>query len=356
MPPRRSMRLQRQREAAAQVLAEVQADAEVRAVVENSANALENSNVTSRALYRPSRHILSPRRLRSPPAPPQPTPTFGVGNGRRGRPRRRTGAITRSSPPNQRRGVQQPPPRYRPRGRRPSRAVSNTDSAPSTPAGNVSPMVERGLSGHRLSLARQFNRMVNPLNFAQAALSSIGPGQSRMVECRAAAGRLQRELSDFMREPPDGCKVEMVDDDLFHWRATIIGPADTPYEGGHFKLDLSFPSDYPFHPPQVYFLTKIYHCNITNAGYICLDILSLQWSPALTVAKVLISIVSLLSDPNPNDPLESTIAILYKRQRNQHDSNARVWTNRYAKPFSPAAGDVNMETDATETTATNPEN
>ncbi|KAH8317201.1 hypothetical protein KR074_002019, partial [Drosophila pseudoananassae] len=159
-----------------------------------------------------------------------------------------------------------------------------------------------------------------------------GPGPSRMGDNRAATGRLHRELSDFMREPPDGCKVEMVDDDILHWRATIVGPTDTPYEGGHFILDLSFPSDYPFHPPQVFFLTKIYHCNITSSGYICLDILGMQWSPALTVAKVLLSIVSLLSDPNPNDPLESTIAHLYKQQRDQHDLNARAWTERYATP------------------------
>ncbi|KAH8315486.1 hypothetical protein KR074_005634, partial [Drosophila pseudoananassae] len=149
---------------------------------------------------------------------------------------------------------------------------------------------------------------------------------------RPSSGRLRREHSDFMREPPDGCSVEVLDDDFFHWRATIMGPPDTPYEGGQFILDIIFPMAYPFLPPHVTFLTKIYHCNITNAGHICLDILNLQWSPVLTVAKVLLSIISLLADPNPNDPLDAYIAHLYKHDRTQHDFNARVWTSRYARP------------------------
>ncbi|KAH8303758.1 hypothetical protein KR018_000303, partial [Drosophila ironensis] len=153
---------------------------------------------------------------------------------------------------------------------------------------------------------------------------------------RDAIGRLQREIADFRREPPEGCSVEVVDDNIMHWIATIIGPGDTPYEGGHFRLDLHFPPQYPFHPPQIHFLTRIYHCNITNNGYICMDILNLAWSPALTVSKVLLSILSLLSDPNPNDPLEANIANLYKMQRPAHDENARVWTDRYAKPEQAA--------------------
>uniref|UniRef100_A0A668S2Y6 E2 ubiquitin-conjugating enzyme n=1 Tax=Oreochromis aureus TaxID=47969 RepID=A0A668S2Y6_OREAU len=81
-----------------------------------------------------------------------------------------------------------------------------------------------------------------------------------------------------------------------------------PYHGGVFFLSVHFPTDYPFKPPKVAFTTKIYHPNINSNGSICLDILRSQWSPALTVSKVLLSICSLLCDPNPDDPLVPDIA------------------------------------------------
>jgi ubiquitin-conjugating enzyme E2 D/E len=82
-----------------------------------------------------------------------------------------------------------------------------------------------------------------------------------------------------------------------------MGPDDSPYTGGVYFMDIHFPADYPFKPPKVSFTTKIYHCNINSNGGICLDILKDQWSPALTISKVLLSICSLLTDANPDDPL-----------------------------------------------------
>ena len=83
---------------------------------------------------------------------------------------------------------------------------------------------------------------------------------------------------------------------------------DSPYAGGVFFLSITFPTDYPFKPPKVSFTTKIYHPNINANGSICLDILRDQWSPALTISKVLLSICSMLTDPNPDDPLVPDIA------------------------------------------------
>ena len=79
---------------------------------------------------------------------------------------------------------------------------------------------------------------------------------------------------------------------MFNWQATIMGPKESAYEGGVFFLNIAFPSDYPFKPPKLHFSTKIYHCNISSNGSICLDILKDQWSPALTICKVLLSISS----------------------------------------------------------------
>ncbi len=101
-----------------------------------------------------------------------------------------------------------------------------------------------------------------------------------------ALKRIQRELKEIEREPIQNCSAGPDGSDLFHWTGSILGPVDSPYEGGVFSLDIGLPSDYPFKPPKVSFTTRIYHCNVNSNGAICLDILKEEWAPALTVAKV----------------------------------------------------------------------
>uniref|UniRef100_A0A8C9TUZ8 Ubiquitin-conjugating enzyme E2D 2 (UBC4/5 homolog, yeast) n=1 Tax=Scleropages formosus TaxID=113540 RepID=A0A8C9TUZ8_SCLFO len=139
-----------------------------------------------------------------------------------------------------------------------------------------------------------------------------------------------QELNDLARDPPAQCSAGPVGDDMFHWQATIMGPNDSPYQGGVFFLTIHFPTDYPFKPPKVAFTTRIYHPNINSNGSICLDILRSQWSPALTISKVLLSICSLLCDPNPDDPLVPEIARIYKTDREKYNRIAREWTQKYA--------------------------
>uniref|UniRef100_A0A3Q3W7X4 E2 ubiquitin-conjugating enzyme n=1 Tax=Mola mola TaxID=94237 RepID=A0A3Q3W7X4_MOLML len=139
-----------------------------------------------------------------------------------------------------------------------------------------------------------------------------------------------RELADFNKDPPASCSAGPLGDDMFHWQASIMGPSDSPYQGGVFFLSVQFPTDYPFKPPKVAFSTKIYHPNISSNGNICLDILKTQWSPALTISKVLLSICSLLCDPNADDPLVPDIALLYKTDRKRYNQIATEWTRKYA--------------------------
>jgi ubiquitin-conjugating enzyme E2 D/E len=146
-----------------------------------------------------------------------------------------------------------------------------------------------------------------------------------------ALRRIQKELRDLQREAISNVSAGPVNDaDLFNWKATIIGPEDSPYAGGLFFLNIRFPEDYPFKPPHLQFTTKIYHPNINANGGICLDILKGEWSPALTIGKVLLSVCSLLTDPNPDDPLVRDIAQVYKTNRAQFNQTAAEWTRRFA--------------------------
>ncbi|KAH7830933.1 putative Ubiquitin-conjugating enzyme E2 E1 [Monocercomonoides exilis] len=144
------------------------------------------------------------------------------------------------------------------------------------------------------------------------------------------AQRVQKELVEIALDPPENVTAEPKDDNLFEWTSTITGPPGSPYEGGVFHIDITFPHDYPFHPPKCIFKTKIYHCNINSQGSICLDILKDQWSPAYTISKVLLSIIALLADPNPADPLVPAIAQELLSNRHNHDKKAKDWTKRYA--------------------------
>ena len=98
--------------------------------------------------------------------------------------------------------------------------------------------------------------------------------------------RLQKELEKIRAEPSANCTAQPCGDNMFKWKAQIYGPEDTPYYGGIFHLEIMFPTEYPFKPPKIHFVTKVYHPNINSVGSICLDILKEKWSPALTINKV----------------------------------------------------------------------
>jgi len=142
--------------------------------------------------------------------------------------------------------------------------------------------------------------------------------------------RLKKELEEIQKDPPVNCSAGIVDDDINIWDATIIGPEKTPYENGMFKLTIVFPDNYPFKPPKVKFNTRIFHPNINKHGSICLDILHKNWSPALTVSKLLLSISSLLSDPNPDDPLDIRAADIYTKDKEEFFQTAKTYTLKYA--------------------------
>lgn len=122
----------------------------------------------------------------------------------------------------------------------------------------------------------------------------------------------------------------MDEDNLFKWEALIQGPPDTFYDGGCFHCTLTFPKDYPLSPPVLRFSKPLWHPNIYPDGKVCISILHPpgddrfgyeksceRWSPVQSVEKVLLSIVSLLAEPNDMSPANVDAAKMWREDRNK---------------------------------------
>ncbi|CAN6879472.1 unnamed protein product [Brassica oleracea] len=138
------------------------------------------------------------------------------------------------------------------------------------------------------------------------------------------------ETQRLLSEPAPGISASPSEENMRYFNVMILGPTQSPYEGGVFKLELFLPEEYPMAAPKVRFLTKIYHPNIDKLGRICLDILKDKWSPALQIRTVLLSIQALLSAPNPDDPLSENIAKHWKSDEAEAVETAKEWTRLYA--------------------------
>ena len=128
-----------------------------------------------------------------------------------------------------------------------------------------------------------------------------------------ASKRLQRELMQLMMSQDKSVSAFPEGHNIFKWAATINGPAGTVYSGLKFKLSLEFNPRYPYVAPIVHFITRCFHPNVDSEGNICLDILKDKWTALLDVRTVLLSIQSLLGEPNLDSPLDPTASLLWKK-------------------------------------------
>ncbi|KAM0790274.1 hypothetical protein ACM66B_005578 [Microbotryomycetes sp. NB124-2] len=146
--------------------------------------------------------------------------------------------------------------------------------------------------------------------------------------------RLAREVLDCQKDADkSGISIRTVGDldSLTHFVGTFPGPVGTPYEGGTFEVNIEAPAKYPFEPLKMKFETKVYHPNVSSStGFICLDILKTAWSPVYTLRTCLVSLQSLLSTPEPNDPQDAEVAKHYLTDRKGFDETAAYWTKVYA--------------------------
>ncbi|KAJ8287245.1 hypothetical protein GJAV_G00049320 [Gymnothorax javanicus] len=157
-------------------------------------------------------------------------------------------------------------------------------------------------------------------------LSGIAMAQQQMPSSQKA---LMLELKSLQEEPVEGFRITLVEEsDLYNWEVAIFGPPNTLYEGGYFKAHIKFPIDYPYSPPTFRFLTKMWHPNIYENGDVCISILhppvddpqsgelpSERWNPTQNVRTILLSVISLLNEPNTFSPANVDASVMFRKWR-----------------------------------------
>uniref|UniRef100_A0A3Q2FDN1 E2 ubiquitin-conjugating enzyme n=1 Tax=Cyprinodon variegatus TaxID=28743 RepID=A0A3Q2FDN1_CYPVA len=150
-----------------------------------------------------------------------------------------------------------------------------------------------------------------------------------MCRPRISQKALMLEMKSLQDEPVEGFKITLVDEsDMYNWEVAIFGPPNTHYQGGYFKARIKFPVDYPYSPPAFRFLTKMWHPNIYENGDVCISILhppvddpqsgelpSERWNPTQNVRTILLSVISLLNEPNTFSPANVDASVMYRKWR-----------------------------------------
>jgi len=144
---------------------------------------------------------------------------------------------------------------------------------------------------------------------------------------KLSSSLLKKQLLELSRNASESFSAGLVDDDIYKWEIIIMGPPATFYEGGYFKARMEFPDQYPHKPPKLKFTSKMWHPNVHTNGNVCISILhdgedefgyekaNERWTPVHTVESILISVISMLADPNDESPANIDAAKQWREDR-----------------------------------------
>lgn len=145
-------------------------------------------------------------------------------------------------------------------------------------------------------------------------------------------------MIELAKNPIDLVSVGLVDEsNVYEWELLLLGPDGTLYEGGFFQARLSFPSDFPNMPPTMTFVSEMWHPNVHEDGKVCISILhppgedehnaqesaDERWRPILGVEQILISVISMLSDPNDESPANVDAAVMWRNNKDAFKKKVR---------------------------------
>lgn len=161
-----------------------------------------------------------------------------------------------------------------------------------------------------------------------------------------ASGLLVRQLKD-LKDPKKGIPsfhIELENNNIFLWNVGVmVLNVDSIYHGGYFKAQMRFPLDFPYSPPTFRFTPPIYHPNVYKDGKLCISILHQggdpttdeldreTWLPVQSAETVLISIISLLEDPNVNSPANVDAAVDWRKDRESYNAKVKTEVERSKK-------------------------
>ena len=206
-----------------------------------------------------------------------------------------------------------------------------------------------------MTQAKTIVRGKNASKVASKAIKAITATKraQKMTDCATAAGamvnkassagdrRLAKELGKFATTgAPDGFHIYPDADNPRLMRVLMEGPPDTPFANGVFELDVTIPNSYPFSSPQIDFVTPIYHCNVSDTGYICMDALDYSWSPSRNLAGLFQALRELLRQPNSSSSLRSWIAELTIMSHKSGGADTRYFDSASAATKADASKSV----------------